>query len=274
MQFLFPSSMLNPAQVDEHFAWQADLVDSYALVDMDALTSGFGRAFRRLIPGATVVYRGWMLKEDEYKLLEDALRSQGVNMLTSTTQYATAHHLVGWYDLFHDVTPSSIFIDPSREDEIASAGSLAMAHLPSSSFIVKDYVKSRKHEWDTACFAASADRLPSVITEFIRLQDDNLVGDVVVRAFEDFTGAEARVWWVKGEPVVITAHPDTPDNLTVPDLGDVNDLVKALGCQFVTTDFALRADGTWRVVEVGDGQVSDFPASGDFATLANALQSA
>jgi hypothetical protein len=38
----------------------------------------------------------------------------------------------------------------------------------------------------------------------------------------------------------------------------------------VTVDLALRADGVWRVIEVGDGQVSDRPTTispGHFVTI-------
>ena len=34
-----------------------------------------------------------------------------------------------------------------------------------------------------------------------------------------------------------------------------------LGLPFVTVDLALRTDGIWRVVELGDGQVSDRPTT-------------
>ncbi|MDJ0344038.1 ATP-grasp domain-containing protein [Streptomyces sp. H10-C2] len=47
----------------------------------------------------------------------------------------------------------------------------------------------------------------------------------------------------------------------------------ALGCRFVTTDLALRTDGRWRVVEVGDGQVSDLPQGTDPAGLIRELSS-
>jgi hypothetical protein len=47
-----------------------------------------------------------------------------------------------------------------------------------------------------------------------------------------------------------------------------------LGCRFVTTDVALRTDGAWRVVEVGDGQVSDFPRTLEPRVLAGALLAA
>ncbi|MGH3858496.1 ATP-grasp domain-containing protein [Actinokineospora sp.] len=44
-----------------------------------------------------------------------------------------------------------------------------------------------------------------------------------------------------------------------PDLSGIAELVVKLGCRFVTTDVVRRDDGAWRVVEVGDGQVSDRP---------------
>lgn len=268
LQILFPSDALNPARVDEHFASQATASQSYALVDMDALRSG-DKAFRRLEPGIAI-YRGWMLTVADYALLEESLKKYDVRLVTSTKDYLKAHHFTGWYDTFQHLTPQSAYIDPTGD--IESEVARVISALGTGPYIVKDYVKSQKHAWDTACYAAGPARLPGIVREFIRLQDDWLVGQVVVRQFEEFTGAEARVWWVDGEVVVITAHPDTPDLTPEPILEGVREAVQALGCLFVTTDLAQRLDGSWRVIEVGDGQVSDFPIStGDFTTLTSAL---
>lgn len=49
-------------------------------------------------------------------------------------------------------------------------------------------------------------------------------------------------------------------------------LVRGLDRPLVTTDPALHEDGRWRVVEVGDGQVSDLPAGACPKTLAAALR--
>lgn len=38
-------------------------------------------------------------------------------------------------------------------------------------------------------------------------------------------------------------------------------MIAGLGLPFVTVDLALRADGVWRVIELGDGQVSDRPTT-------------
>ncbi len=125
---------------------------------------------------------------------------------------------------------------------------------------MKDFVKSRKHEWDEACYVPElADRgqLASVVGRFVELQGDFLAGGLVLRAFEPFVaGGEARVWWVDGEAVLVTAHPDTSRPAPVPELPSVREAVGRIGLRWVTTDLALREDGVWRVVEVGDGQVS------------------
>lgn len=86
---------------------------------------------------------------------------------------------------------------------------------------------------------------------------------------------EARIWWVMGSAVLIAPHPDAPAGTTVdvpPAVRDaVGASVRALGAPFVTTDLALRSDGVWRVIEVGDGQVSDLPAAEDPGRLMRAL---
>ncbi|AJC54052.1 hypothetical protein GZL_01452 [Streptomyces sp. 769] len=94
--------------------------------------------------------------------------------------------------------------------------------------VVKDWVKSRKHEWAEAAYvpyAADTARLAAVVGRFVALQAEFLTGGVVLRAFEDFdrTVGEARVW---------------------------------------------------RVVEVGDGQVSGLPAGADPGPLYRALAAA
>lgn len=157
------------------------------------------------------------------------------------------------------------------------------AGLPPGAAVVKDYVKSRKHEWDEACYVpdlADPEALRRVVGRFVALQDEFLTGGVVLRAFESFvapqsTATEARVWWRDGEPRLITAHPDSPvvdvAEIPAPDLERVRAAVGALDCPFVTTDLALRADGDWRVVEVGDGQVSDLHREVDPALFVGLL---
>jgi hypothetical protein len=47
----------------------------------------------------------------------------------------------------------------------------------------------------------------------------------------------------------------------LPALSEITPLVAKLALPFVTVDVVRRTDGVWRVVELGDGQVSDRPAA-------------
>ncbi|MCX4748955.1 ATP-grasp domain-containing protein [Kitasatospora sp. NBC_01287] len=338
---LLPQDPLNPRRVDPHYSYEAQLVRGLggetALIDHDALLAGdAAEAVRRVPPGiGPAWYRGWMLPVPAYAAFVRALADRGCNLLTSAAAYATAHELPGWYSTFEGATPDSVWLAAEHHPgELADAVARLGGHGPA---IVKDFVKSRKHQWHEACFVPELADLPAVarvVDRFVELQGEFLAGGVVLRRFHSFvppaegsggrsrttarvaapagatvgrsadptgdpagdpagdptggagsgtrvgagtvTGAEraaeARVWWVDGEPVLTGPHPDTPEVFPAPDLTQVRSLVRALGCRFVTTDLALLADGGgWMVVEVGDGQVSDLPRGTEVSGLLSSL---
>ncbi|MEV0253503.1 ATP-grasp domain-containing protein [Streptomyces sp. NPDC050732] len=270
--FLFPTDPLRAARPDPEFAPEVTAARAtgaeVALVDHDALMSGdMARAVGRVLRGSGPYwYRGWMVPVARYEELEQALAARGCALLTGSGAYGRAHELPGWYATLEraSLTPRSVWC-AATPGEPPSAERLTelVAPLGPGPGIVKDYVKSRKHEWDEACFVpelADSTRLSAVVDRFFALQEETLAGGLVVRAYEPFVaGGEARVWWLDGEALLVTAHPDTPDRTPAPELDAVREAVAALACRFVTTDLALHTDGRWRVVEVGDGQVSGLP---------------
>lgn len=268
---VFCADPLNHRRVDPHFAREAAAVrDHYgnvAIIDHDALRHGDAAAAIRRVPRdlGPAWYRGWMVTGAEYAALAGALKERGTPLLTHPEDYRRAHELPGWHDTFAGLTPTSVWRPlPPRTipDDLAEL----VRPLRNGSAVVKDYVKSRKHEWEEACFVPDVKniaQLRTVVTKMIALQDDFLAGGLVVREYEPYDGGEARVWWVDGEPALIGPHPDDPDLDPEPELDAVAPAVRTLGCRFITTDLARRADGQWRVVEVGDGQVSDLPATID-----------
>ena len=275
--FVFPADPLNPRRVEEYFAPQAtlarDLGAATVVIDHDALLAGrLNDAVRRVPEGiGALCYRGWMIPSPAYAQLESALAPLDAHLVTGPEDYRRAHEFPGWYSAFAAVTPPGEWI-PVPDDLPAALQALSLGGRA----IVKDFVKSRKHEWDEACFipsVADTEATARVVRRFLELQGTDLQGGLVFRGFEEFVGPQARVWWVDGKPVLVTPHPDTPDDVVQPEIEHITGPVRDLGCRFVTTDLARRSDGVWRVVEVGDGQVSDFPAGGDTTTLFSALHS-
>lgn len=292
---LFPGDPLRPRRgappgrtlrEDPRFAAEAAAARSAgaatAVLDHEALLAGDAAAAVARVPhdAGPVWYRGWMLPADRYAELAAALTARGGRLLTSPASYRAAHELPGWYDTFRALTPPSAWLPcaPGHTPERT-----ALAHLAAGlggpddprPLLVKDWVTSRKHEWHEAAYVPDGqdtERLTSVVARFLALQEEFLTGGVVLRAFEDFAAVgEARVWWLDGEPVLTSPHPDTPELRPTPDLSHVAPAVRELGARFITTDLALRSDGVWRVVEVGDGQVSGLPTGTDHRPLFEAL---
>jgi hypothetical protein len=278
---LVPQNPLRPRRPDEHFVPEAVAAReaglAVAVVDHDALGRDNWReaadaAVVRVPAGRDAVYRGWMLRAEQYAAMTEALARRGVTLRTSAPHYRRAHELPGWYPALASVTPASSWtVGDSRSDF-----DRARAELGAGPAVLRDYTKSMKHYWHEAAYipdladSAVAWRVACRLRE---LRDDDFIGGFVLRRFERFTGAEARTWWVNGVCRVIGAHPDTPDDQppTGVDLSAVAPLVKDLGLPFVTVDLALRADGVWRVIELGDGQVSDRPATTAAEALITAL---
>ncbi|MFE1817466.1 ATP-grasp domain-containing protein [Streptomyces anulatus] len=281
--FLFCADPLRLSRPDPQFSGEVAGARAaggrIALLDHDALLAGdaAGAVARVARDSGPYWYRGWMIPSARYEELEAALGDRGCALLTGAAGYRRAHELPGWYEEFDGLTPRSVWCamapgaPPPTADELTGLA----APLGPGPGIVKDFVKSRKHEWHEACYVpelADGERLASVVGRFVELQGTYLSGGLVLRSFEPFVaGGEARVWWVDGEAVLVTAHPDTPGSAPVPEPASLREAVGRLGLRWVTTDVALREDGVWRVVEVGDGQVSGLPAGAEAGALFAAL---
>jgi hypothetical protein len=265
---LVPADVLHPRRPDEHFAAEAeaarDLGHDVFLVDHDALTTpdGAARAVTRVGGEGEAVYRGWMLRSEQYARFADALAARGVTLRTSANQFRRAHELPGWYPALAPHTPLSAWTNGTDRIDFDRA----RAELGPGPAVLRDYVKSMKHYWHEATYIpdlADDDAAWAVASRLRELREAEFVGGFVLRRFETFVGAEVRTWWVDGECRFIGAHPDSADDLPPSDI-DMTPLkasINSLDLPFVTVDLGRRNDGAWRVVELGDGQVSDRPST-------------
>ncbi|WP_019928208.1 ATP-grasp domain-containing protein [Nocardia sp. BMG111209] len=268
MILLVPADVLHPRRPDEHFAAEAEAARAagleVALIDHDAAAGpgGAEQAVRAVRTGGPAWYRGWMLRSEQYAALDAALRRRGVTLRTGPEQYRRAHELPGWYSALAALTPRTVW---TAGDDYAEFDR-ARAELGSGPAVLRDYTKSMKHYWAEAAYIPELDDAEAsrrVARRFRELRGEDMTGGFVLRRFERFVSAEVRTWWVDGRCAMIGPHPDTPDDLPAVevDVAALGGPIADLGLPFVTADFALRDDGTRRLIELGDGQVSDRPAS-------------
>jgi hypothetical protein len=206
----------------------------------DAVLTGT-RPLRNVPPDCRVVYRGWMVKSEEYATLVQAIEQCGASAFISPEEYLATHHLPNWYPLLSDLTPETR-VYPVDADLVAELHSLRWG-----GYFLKDYVKSLK----TAPGSLVHDpaEAPAVI-DAMREYRGEIEGGICVRRIEEFIPASEQRYFV----LLGVGYPPT-QGAVVPDI--VRRCAERLPSKFFSVDVARRADGEFRVIEVGDGQVSD-----------------
>jgi len=242
IHFLFPSNPLKASAIEEMFEDQARALAAAGFTVSVCPDSVVQRArpLRDVPPGATVVYRGWMLNAAEYGRLAEAITTAGAAPFTTPATYLAAHHLPNWYPLIKEFTPETRVL-PAGADPEADLRALGW-----DAFFLKDYVKSLKTS------RGSIIRNPSDVWGVIREMEQfrgEIEGGLCVRRVEDFdTQSERRYFVLHGRPCASDGGP-------VPDV--VARVAGRIPSRFFSVDVVRRADGVLRIVEVGDGQVSD-----------------
>lgn len=199
-----------------------------------------GKPLRNVPKGATVAYRGWMLSASNYRRLNEAIIANAAKPLTSPEQYVAAHHCPNWYPLIADCTPETkvLSLTADLESELRSLGWGA--------FFIKDYVKSLKTP------RGSIIRDPSEISfllDEMKHYRGEVEGGICVRRVEPFLAASEKRYFV------LNGAAFGPDGQGTPEL--VRYIAGRIPSPFFSVDVVSREDGVLRVVEVGDGQVSD-----------------
>ncbi len=270
INFLFCNHPFYPQRVDEDYEeeyQQAALGHPCALFSYEDIQMGKLSLYGKEISGLTI-YRGWMMTPELYRQFYTLLEEKNIVLINSPLEYERYHTLPGWYNDFKDVTPESVW---ETEGNLESA--LNITKDLNGSFIVKDFVKSRKHEWYDACFIkniSNGENASKIITNFMTRQGTDLVGGVVLRKYEKLRhigfheksgmpiSEEYRVFIFAGRILIVDDYWRKEEQVNFSDEEQkwMNEMANRVKSNFVTMDLARKEDGSLIIMEFGDGQVS------------------
>ena len=212
-----------------------------------------------------LLYRGWMMKPEQYATFFGAMRESGLEPMTRPEEYDEFH-------MFPFAYARHSVLNLNAPRLVAFPGKSVDAEVVNrtfSEFMVKDYVKSVKGTSFPVSFKTpvSQERMDEIVEEFIGFRGDLFTVGVVCKEFVDlrrYSGStnEWRAFYLKGTLLNVcrnsnqpTISPAPPDELVAACAG--------LGSPYYTVDFAELDDGGWAVIETGDGQVSGLAAAQD-----------
>jgi len=182
---------------------------------------------------------------------------------------------------------------PARIRTVLHAGAMNLTteegvDLGARPIVIKDFVKSRKHEWDSACYIPSTaddEAVERVVRRFLELQGDDLNEGLVFREFVALEPLaihaksgmpltkEWRVFFLNGMPILTAEYWETGDyGNSTPPLAPYVELAQHVRSRFFTMDIARQTNGDWTVIELGDGQVAGLPERADVVAFYRALQ--
>ena len=243
MQIVLPSDYFEKTKPDEAFQSQATAFAQAGFAvhtfDFENLTTS-RRFVPKLAPEATLL-RGWMLSLDNYQTFLAALQAAGGTPLISADQYRAAHHLPQWYPLLKDFTPETVIVTDLDQAETT------LQALPWERFFIKDFVKSLKTSMGSMIDSPS--KIAGLIAEMSKFRG-TIEGGLCIRRVEDILPeTEQRFFVWKQVPFALDSKVQIPE--------EVKFAARVIPSPFFSVDLVRTKAGQNRIIEIGDGQVSD-----------------
>lgn len=244
IHFLYPSAAFSKTEPDDVYlaefiaAQKAGICCS--VYSDDDWQQGTLKIFPVIKANSLIIYRGWMLSIELYNQLASALQAQSLQLLTSNEQYLNTHYLPRWYSLCKEWTPETIF--PKINEDLATL----LANHPWHGYFIKDYVKSLTTK--RGSIAYSADEAKEII-QLLKQYRGKIEGGICIRRVEHLQPeTEERYFIFKQQPFGRTNEPIPPI---------ISDLIDKIDSPFFSADVVLNQQNKPRLIELGDGQVSD-----------------
>jgi hypothetical protein len=243
MRLLYPSDPLNPKVADSTYLDEYGAARSAgfetSLFSFEDFQRGVFKPRPALQAGDVVLYRGWMLSVSEFANLVTAMERLSALPFTSVADYKQCHYLPEWYPKMADVTSETLVLAEGT-DFVA-----ALSECDWPGYFVKDYVKSLSTAGGS--LVSRSEEIAGVVAAMKKYRGV-VEGGVCVRRKEEYElGSERRYFVFRRSP--LASDEDVPEIVKL--------CASRIDSPFFSVDIAKRRDGIFRLIELGDGQVSD-----------------
>lgn len=220
-----------------------------------------------------VIYRGWMLKPEEYAELYSQMQIRGISLLVSPSDYTSMHLFPNVYPFIREDTAEILFFEDRSVDLMAVKERF-------SCFMVKDSVKSVKGTEFPAFFdnTVSQTEFDDWMQVFYKYRGDLLTGGICIKEYLDLKRYgdktnEYRVFYANHQVISVCCNSLQPVYTSKPPTWLIQKYMN-LPSPYYTIDYAELADSTWRIIEAGDGGVSGLSPGQDMKGYFRALHHA
>ncbi len=271
---IFPASYFCKDKVDEQFKKEYDAVCATEKLNIVLFSYDKFIGENKLILNndfkGEAVYRGFMMKPEQYLNFYNQLEAKGINLLTNPKQYEKFHLFPNIYPrLKKDTTQMLVYpdINSINLNEIKQ-------HF--SKFIVKDFVKSVKGTCFPKFFTNSVTEKEfyKQMQIFMKFRGNLYTGGICIKEYlplKKYAGTtnEYRVFYLNNN--ILSIERNSGQSCTpIPPKGIINKY-KNLSSPYYTIDFAQIENGSWKIIEAGDGQVSGLSDFQDYEEYFNLM---
>lgn len=267
---LFPSSFFSRENVDEDLQKEHDSVILTGLFDVAIF--GYSQWFdedklllnKKNTKEQIAIYRGWMMSPEQYSNFYNLLLKKNIRLINNPNNYRLFHLFPNIYETLKEDTAKMEIYPLHQQIDIEKL------KKNFQKFMVKDYVKSVKGTdfpkfFDHNVEQKEFDRCMEI---FYNYRGDLLTGGICIKEFLDLkyygkNTNEYRVFYMNNKVATVTRNSNQENNTPQPPKYLI-EKYKNLDSPFYTIDYAELKDGSWKIIEAGDGGVSGLPDTQDY----------
>lgn len=274
---LFPSDFFNKKKIDEDLQQEYFAAKSVGLFKI--ILFGYPDWFHeeRLIltekpdKMTSAIYRGWMMKPETYEKFYKKLLENKIQLITTPKEYELFHLFPNIYPKLIKDTAQIMVYPKNRTIDIEKVKKT----FPQ--FMVKDYVKSVKGT-DFPCYFnqdITQEQFDHWMNVFYQYRGTLFTGGICIKEYLKLKRYhsktnEYRVFYIHHEIATISRNSGQSLYTPLPPR-KLLEKYQFLESNFYTIDYAELTDGTWKIIEAGDGSVSGLSENQDYEAFFRAF---